>query len=136
MCSTARCRKFPTETPSKHVYPAGWELASKGRPMTEMNAMFVAQRWHRPYGKALLELSAAKRVALIAEAQDAIFTRYLDLCVSLVPNDEGLDLLHAVDALSQLRKTDRLASALEFKLELGHIRRAAVGKIGVNGSSN
>jgi hypothetical protein len=82
-----------------------------------MNPMFVVQRWHRPYGKALLEEASARRGALIAEAQDAIFTRYLELCVSGDRRDEGLDLLHALDALSQLRKTDKLVTTLELKLD-------------------
>ncbi|GAC1618007.1 MAG: hypothetical protein NVS9B13_05350 [Candidatus Acidiferrum sp.] len=66
----------------------------------------AAQKWHKPYGQALLEANFAKRVALIAEAEQAIGARYIELSVATVPTDENLDLQHAVEALSRLKKTD------------------------------
>ena len=98
-----------------------------------MNPMFVVQRWHRPYGRALLEEASARRGALIAEARDAIFTRYLELCVSGDQRDEGFDLMHALDALSQLRKSAKLVTTLELKLD--DFGEASAGKIGMNGNS-
>ena len=113
-------------------YPVGPGDGLEGKTMNKMG-MFVVQRWHRPYGKALLEEASARRGALISEAQDAIFTRYLELCVSVAPTDEDLDLLRAIDALSQLRDTDKLVRTLEIKLD--DCREGSVGKIGMNGNS-
>jgi hypothetical protein len=101
--------------------------------MNEIHTMFVVRRWHRPYGRALLEEGSARRDALIAEAQDAIFTRYLELCVCEDRTDEGLDLLRALDALAQLRRSDKLVTTLALKL--GDWREGALAKGAMNGNS-
>jgi hypothetical protein len=68
------------------------------------SAGFVTEGWHRPYAEALIEDDPTKLPTLIAEAERAILTRYLELSVSPVARDEGFDLLSAADALSELKK--------------------------------
>lgn len=69
----------------------------------ELNHLFFMQQWHRPYAEALLEDDSTKLPELIAAAERAILTRYLQLNASKIPTDERLDLRHAVDALAQLK---------------------------------
>jgi hypothetical protein len=68
------------------------------------SAGFVTEGWHRPYAEALIEDNPTKLRTLIAETEQAILTRYLELSVSPVARDEDLDLLSAGDALSELKK--------------------------------
>jgi hypothetical protein len=91
------------------LHPGGIEpeltvLRSENLPVDDHSAGFAAQVWHRPYAEALIETDPARLQALIAEAERAISTRYLQLSGSSVPWDEGLDLLDAIHALSQLKK--------------------------------
>jgi hypothetical protein len=69
---------------------------------TEISAMFVTQDWHKLYGEALLEADPAKLPEAIAVAKREILTRYLAPWLSL---DENVDLMHAVTALSRLKKS-------------------------------
>jgi len=64
--------------------------------------LFVTQGWHRPYAMALLNSNPSNLPELIATAERAILDRYLEL--DPVPTDELVDLGHAVEALSQLKK--------------------------------
>ncbi len=66
--------------------------------------LFVTQSWHRPYAMALLNSDSANLPELIATAERAILDRYLELELDPVPTDELVDLGHAVEALSQLKK--------------------------------
>jgi hypothetical protein len=86
------------------------DLLISGNKM-EIKEFFVIQNWHRPYAEALLEAGSAELPALIAVAEREILTRYLELSVSPVRTYESLDLLHAVDALSQLKKANAIAHA-------------------------
>jgi hypothetical protein len=95
-----------SENVPRNVAPPGRHDSLISDNMGELKDVLKFQKWHRPYGEALLEADSAKRAALIAEAEQAIFTRCLELRDSPVPADESLDLQHAVDALSQLKKTD------------------------------
>ena len=74
---------------------------------TEISAMLVTQNWHKPYGEALLEADPAKLPEAIAVAKREILTRYL--APSRVSQDEHLDLINAVAALSHLKKSNRAA---------------------------
>jgi hypothetical protein len=69
--------------------------------------MFVTQNWHKPYGEALLEADSAQRPEAIAVAEREILTRYF--ATSLISQDEHLDLISAVAALSRLKKSDTAA---------------------------
>jgi len=73
----------------------------------ELNHPFFMQQWHKPYAEALLEEDVTKLPNLIAAAERAILTRYLQLNSSKIPTDERLDLRHAVDALVQLKTSVR-----------------------------
>jgi len=70
----------------------------------DLRDFFVTQSWHRPYAEALLESDPEKLPALIADAERAILSRYIELSAFPEPTDEVLDLQHAVFALSQLSK--------------------------------
>lgn len=48
----------------------------------KLNDFFISEKWHRPYAEALRETDATKLPTLIAEAEDAIFDRHLELCTS------------------------------------------------------
>lgn len=72
--------------------------------MLELKAVLVSEKWHRPYAEVLIEADPAKSKRLIAIAERAIFTRYLELCVSPGSKDQYLDLRQAVDALSELKE--------------------------------
>jgi hypothetical protein len=74
----------------------------------KLKSLFFTQQWHRPYAEALLESDPAKLPGLVAVAEQAILNRYLELTASASTTDERVDLGHAVDALAQLRKTNRL----------------------------
>jgi hypothetical protein len=72
----------------------------------ERRGHFLVQKWHRPYAEALLEADASKLRRLISEAEQAIFVRYLELHAAPGVTDESLDLQHAVQALSELKKAE------------------------------
>jgi len=80
---------------------------------------FAKRKWHQPYADALLEGDPSKIPAAIANAEDAIFNRYLELSVSRHASDETVDLMHAVDALLELKDKQgnprRLACDESFK---------------------
>lgn len=93
---------------SSEILPSAPESARQDNPRNwgasfERSHLFFTQQWHKPYAEALLEDDPAKLPALIAAADQAILTRYLELNASAIPTDERLDLRHAVDALSQLK---------------------------------
>ena len=71
--------------------------------MLELKGVLVSEEWHGPYAEALIETDPAKSKWLIAVAERAIFTRYLELCVSPGFKDQYLDLRQAVNALSELK---------------------------------
>jgi hypothetical protein len=81
--------------------------ARSGSPLPgnriELKGCFAIHTWHRTYAEALMETDAAKLRLLIAEAEEAILARYLQLSDSPLPTDETLDLLNAIDALANLR---------------------------------
>ncbi|MGB2628554.1 MAG: hypothetical protein WAK20_17345 [Candidatus Acidiferrum sp.] len=41
----------------------------------------ATEKWHRPYANALMEKDPAKLAPLVAQAEHAIFDRYLELSV-------------------------------------------------------
>jgi len=71
--------------------------------------LFVTQPWHRPYAEALLDSDPINLPALIAQAEDAIRSRYVELSITPSPTDELVDLGHAVNALDQLKKASQVA---------------------------
>jgi hypothetical protein len=71
-----------------------------------LESMFVTQSWHRPYAEALMETDPAELPSLIALAERAILTRYRELKALQVSSDELVDLRHAIEALSQLKKRE------------------------------
>ncbi len=73
----------------------------------EINRRLDSEKWHRPYAEALRETEPAKRALLIAEAERAIFDRYLELCVAPGAIEHSIDLENAVYYLSQLKKTNK-----------------------------
>ncbi len=75
----------------------------------ELNDFFMSEKWHRPYAEALQETDATKLPTLIAEAEDAIFARYLELCIYPGSKEQSLDLHQAVSVLSQLKKLNLAA---------------------------
>ena len=56
------------------------------------------------YAEALLETDPIKLRARIAEAERAIFVRYVELWVSPGSQEQSLDLERAVGALIELKK--------------------------------
>ena len=70
----------------------------------EPKDFFTSEKWHRPYAEALLETDPIKLRARIAEAERAIFVRYLELCISPGSQVQSLDLERAVSALLELKK--------------------------------
>ena len=72
--------------------------------MLELNGVLFSEKWHKPYAEALLEVDPAKSKRLIAVAERAIFTRYLELAVSPGSEDQYHDLWQAVSVLSELRE--------------------------------
>jgi hypothetical protein len=64
----------------------------------------MSEKWHRSYAEALRETDATKLPTLIAEAEDAIFDRYLELCNSPGLMEQSLDLQRAITVLAQLKK--------------------------------
>ncbi len=75
---------------------------------TEIQGMFVTQRWQRLYADALLETDPVKLEPIINLAEGAILDRYVDLFVAHAQTDETLDLQHAVTVLLQLRETSAI----------------------------
>ncbi|MGB2665948.1 MAG: hypothetical protein WAK48_18235 [Candidatus Acidiferrum sp.] len=67
------------------------------------NGVLTSQKWHQPYAEALMEVEPAKRAPLIAEAERAIFGRYLELCVTPAAIEHSIDLQNAVYYLMQLK---------------------------------
>ncbi len=71
---------------------------------------FVSENWHRPYADALMKANPVRLAPLIAEAEHAIFDRYLNLCVSPGPIEYSRDLKNAVDVLIQMKNEMRSVS--------------------------
>jgi hypothetical protein len=70
----------------------------------ELNDFFVSEKWHRPYAGALQETDATELPTVIAEAENAIFDRYLELCTSRGSMEQTFDLQRAISVLAQLKK--------------------------------
>jgi hypothetical protein len=75
----------------------------------EPKDFFTSEKWHRPYAEALLETDSIKLQARIAEAEHAIFARYLELCISPGSREQSLDVERAVSALLELKKLNVVA---------------------------
>jgi hypothetical protein len=71
---------------------------------SEVKGILDSERWHRPYAEALMETEPAKQTALIAEAERAIFDRYLELRITPAAAEHSIDLKNAASYLSQLKK--------------------------------
>ncbi len=73
----------------------------------EIKDYFTPQPWHLPYAEALLSSNPAELPSLIADAERAIFSRYLEICSPdcRVHPVECSDLLAAIDALINLRSS-------------------------------
>jgi hypothetical protein len=82
------------------------------RELVPMN-FFVSENWHRPYADALMETDPVRLAPLIAEAEHAIFDRYLELCVSPGPIEYSRDLLkccrrpNTIEKCNEKRKSAR-----------------------------
>jgi hypothetical protein len=87
--------------PAEAATLAALPILNKDIPLEDL---FVTQSWHKPYAMALLNSNPANLPELIATAERAILDRYLELELDPVPTDELIDLGHAVEALSQLKK--------------------------------
>ena len=70
----------------------------------ELNDFSVSEKWHRPYAEALQQTDATELPTLIAEAESAIFDRYLELCTSRGSIEQTFDLQRAISVLAQLKK--------------------------------
>ena len=70
----------------------------------EPKDFFTSESWHRPYTEALLETDPIELRASIAEAERAIFVRYLELCTSPDSQEQSLDLERAVSELLELKR--------------------------------
>jgi hypothetical protein len=70
----------------------------------EPKDFFNSENWHRPYAEALLETDPIKLRARIAEAEHAIFVRYVELCISPGSQEQSLDLGRAISALLELKE--------------------------------
>jgi hypothetical protein len=66
-----------------------------------LNKVFVSAKWHSPYAEALQETDVTKLWTLIAGAEDAIFDRPLELCISAGSMEQSLDLQQAISVLAQ-----------------------------------
>ncbi len=69
---------------------------------------FATEKWHRPYANALMEKDPAKLAPLVAEAEHAIFNRYLELSLSPAPPEYFRDLQNAIDVLIELKTSTAL----------------------------
>ena len=76
----------------------------------KLEDLFVTQPWHRPYAEALLNNNPINLPVLIAQAEDAILERYLELSITPSGTDELADLGHATDALIILKTASRSVS--------------------------
>jgi hypothetical protein len=101
---TAADDQNPARLPPVGIEPELTVLTSENLPVSGHSAGFVAQIWHRPYAEALIEANPVRLRALIVEAERAILIRVLQPSASSVGWDESLDIQHAADALSQLKK--------------------------------
>jgi hypothetical protein len=63
----------------------------------------VSENWHRPYAHALMETDPLRLPPLILEAENAIFNRYLELCVSPRSIEHSRDIQNAIHVLMQLK---------------------------------
>ena len=99
------CRPFviqPTETPTQHSR-AGMSGTIESDLPFPLEYYLVPRTWHKPYAEALLETDPSKMAALIAQAESAILSRYLELRIFPTPIEEGRDLDSAIRVLSRLR---------------------------------
>ena len=64
---------------------------------------FVTESWHGPYAHALMETDPVRLARLIAEAENAIFSRYLELCLSPGLIEYSLDLQNATGVLREMK---------------------------------
>lgn len=87
---------------SSQVLPVAPQSANHARAC---GIGFALPHWHKPYGEALLQDNPGKLAAAIAAAEQAIIARYLELSASTILTEERLDLRHAVDTLSDLKRT-------------------------------
>jgi hypothetical protein len=111
----------------QHAITAGEETscAAQGVPMDlagapqeqpaakidfQLEDYFVCQNWHRPYAAVLMETDPVKLATLIAEAERAMASRYLELCVVANTSDELGDLQNASYALSQIKRAIEIAA--------------------------
>ena len=75
-----------------------------------------SRKWHKPYAETLLEIDPSKMATLIAQAESAILSRYLELRIFPTPIEEGRDLDSAIRVLSRLRisENDRVSVTTPF----------------------
>lgn len=73
--------------------------------------IFEQQKWHKPYADALMEGDSSKIPAAVANAERAIFNRYLELWASKDQSDERVDLWLAVEALRELEDATKNESS-------------------------
>ena len=64
---------------------------------------FVTESWHGPYAHALMETDPVRLAPLIAEAENAIFSRYLELCLSPGLIEYSWDLQYATGVLREMK---------------------------------
>lgn len=68
----------------------------------------LSEKWHRPYGMALMESNPSKRMAWIAEAEKAILARYVELQTSAGLEVQFRDLRRASDELRPVKSETAL----------------------------
>jgi hypothetical protein len=59
--------------------------------------------WHTPYGEALLATDSETRAKLLAETEQAVFMRLLELTANGGASDERRDLGRAIDVMLTLK---------------------------------
>jgi hypothetical protein len=72
--------------------------------------MFIVPRWHRPYAEALMAPDPRTRQERIAQAEHAIFERYLEMCAAApaAAEYESSDLNAAVRVLARLKNPEKM----------------------------
>jgi hypothetical protein len=92
----------PTGTVTQHSR-AGMSGMSEPDFQFLLEDYLEPRKWHKLYAEALLEIDPDKTAALIARAESAILSRYLELRIFPTPIEEGRDLDSAIRVLSRLR---------------------------------
>lgn len=84
--------------------PVSFQPAAPEASQPEISKpMFVLPHWHNAYGESLLSAGSLESLAYVSWAELEIQARYLTEFACPIEPEETLDLMHAMEALSQLR---------------------------------